>query len=62
MFNIHELVDDTKCFRTIREMRWPDGVTCSFSNSNEVFKIATMTRNPNASVTSAMIVRSGSTI
>ena len=38
MFNIHELIDDAKCFRTVREMRWPDGVTCPFCTSNKVIK------------------------
>ena len=38
MFNIHELIDDAKCFRTVREIRWPDGITCPFSSSNEAIK------------------------
>jgi len=38
MFNIHELIDDAKCFRTVREMRWPDGVKCPFCSSNDVIK------------------------
>lgn len=28
MLNIQDLFDDAKCYRTVREMRWPDGVTC----------------------------------
>ena len=28
MVNIQELFDDAKCYQTIREMRWPDGVNC----------------------------------
>jgi hypothetical protein len=28
MENIQNLFDDAKCYQTIRDMRWPDGVTC----------------------------------
>jgi len=38
MFNLHELIDDAKCFRTVRDMRWPDGVTCPFCGSNDVIR------------------------
>ena len=27
MVNIQDLFDDAKCYQTIRDMRWPDGVT-----------------------------------
>jgi len=26
--NIKNLVDDAQCYQTIRELRWPDGITC----------------------------------
>jgi len=38
MLNIQDLVDDAKCFQTIREMRWPDGVACPFCGSNSTIK------------------------
>ena len=28
MVNIQALIDDSKCFRTVRALRWPDGVRC----------------------------------
>jgi transposase-like protein len=28
MVNIQALIDDSKCFETVRAMRWPDGVRC----------------------------------
>jgi transposase-like protein len=28
MVNLQSLIDDAKCFETIRGMRWPDGVRC----------------------------------
>jgi transposase-like protein len=28
MLSIQNLVDDKKCFATVRELRWPDRVTC----------------------------------
>ena len=27
MLNIQNLIDDAKCYATVREMRWPEGVT-----------------------------------
>lgn len=38
MVNIHDLVDDAKCFQTIRDMRWPDGVACPSCGSRSVIK------------------------
>lgn len=35
---IHHLIDDAKCFQTVREMRWPDRVTCPHCHSDEVTK------------------------
>ncbi|HEO65153.1 MAG TPA: transposase, partial [Spirochaetes bacterium] len=28
MINIQKLMDNAKCFETLRAMRWPKGVTC----------------------------------
>ena len=38
MINIQALIDDAKCFETVRAMRWPDGVRCPECNSAEVTK------------------------
>ena len=38
MVNIQDLFDDAKCYHTIREMRWPDGVTCPRCSSDSVIK------------------------
>jgi transposase-like protein len=38
MVNIQALIDDAKCFQTIRSMRWPDGVQCPGCGSAEVTK------------------------
>jgi transposase-like protein len=38
MVNIQDLFDDAKCFDTIRDMRWPDGVTCPKCSSDSVIK------------------------
>jgi transposase-like protein len=38
MVNIQDLFDDAKCYQTIREMRWPDGVICSRCSSDSVLK------------------------
>lgn len=33
MVNIQDRFDDAKCYQTVREMRWPDGVTCLLCSS-----------------------------
>jgi len=36
--NIQNLIDDIKCFETVRSLRWPDGVTCPHCASSQVIK------------------------
>ena len=36
MVNVQDLIDDIKCFDTIRDMRWPDSVTCPKCSSDSV--------------------------
>ncbi len=38
MVNIQNLFNDAQCYQTIREMRWPDGVTCPRCSSDSVIK------------------------
>ena len=38
MVNIQALIDDAKCFETVRTMRWPDGVCCPECGSTGVSK------------------------
>lgn len=38
MVNIRDLIDEAKCFETVRTMRWPDGVTCPHCASDRIFK------------------------
>src|SRR5512146_1135942 len=38
MVNIQDLIDDAKCYETIRALRWPDGVTCPHCGSPSVIK------------------------
>ena len=33
MLNILNLIDDARCFETVRAMRWPQGVTCPHSTT-----------------------------
>ena len=28
MVNIQNLIDDAKCFETVRDLRWADGIVC----------------------------------
>ena len=36
MLNILNLIDDGKCFETVRSLRWPDGVSCPHCASSQV--------------------------
>ena len=38
MIQIQSLIDDTKCFETVRALRWPDGVGCPACDSPQVTK------------------------
>jgi len=38
MVNIRDLIDDAKCFQTVRQMRWPDQVACPHCSSESVIK------------------------
>jgi transposase-like protein len=36
--NIKNLINDTQCYQTVRELRWPDGVKCPSCESQHVIK------------------------
>lgn len=36
LVNLTRLVDDVKCFETVRELRWPEGVACPDCGSGQV--------------------------
>src|SRR5689334_84472 len=38
MVNLQDLFDDAKCYQTVRDLRWPDGVTCPRCSSASVIK------------------------
>jgi transposase len=38
MLNIQTLIDDAKCFETVRALRWPEGVSCPHCGSVAVIK------------------------
>ncbi len=38
MINIQRLIDDAKCYETVRELCWPDGVRCPHRGSAAVNK------------------------
>jgi transposase-like protein len=35
---LKHLIDDRKCYETIRQLRWPDGITCPHCSSGEIKK------------------------
>ena len=38
MLNIQNLIDDAKCFETVRELRWGDGILCPHCSSDLIIK------------------------
>ena len=36
MLNIQSLIDDTRCFQVIRDLRWPEGVRCPHCDAERV--------------------------
>jgi transposase-like protein len=38
LLNIQTLIDDAKCYETVRRLRWPDGTRCPHCDSPEVTK------------------------
>lgn len=46
MIHIQHLIDDGKCYETVRDLRWPDGVKCPHCGSSEVNKRGHAERQP----------------
>ena len=38
MLSIQTLVDDAKCYQTVRELRWKEGVCCPWCESTQIRK------------------------
>lgn len=38
MLSIQQLIDEAKCYDTVRQERWPNGVTCPHCDSSQVAK------------------------
>ena len=38
MINLQNLLDDAKCYETIRQLRWPGGVRCPHCGATAVTK------------------------
>ena len=61
MVNIQDLIDDAKCYETVRAMRWPEGVTCPYCSSPSVIKNGRDDTHPTANATSATTAAAAST-
>ena len=46
MLNIQNLIDEAKCYETVRELRWPEGVRCAHCDSAQVPKQGRDTTQP----------------
>ncbi len=38
MFNIRDLIDDAKCYETVRQLRWSQVIACCYCDSTEITK------------------------
>ena len=61
LVNLQFLVDDAKCFETVRRLRWPEGVRCPICESDKVARHGLTTGSRSASVTAARPARRAST-
>ena len=46
MINLQNLLDDVKCYETVRRLRWPDGVRCPHCGAAEITKQRRDTTQP----------------
>ena len=46
LINLQFLVDDAKCFDTVRRLRWPEGVRCARCGSDQVARDGHDDRQP----------------
>ncbi|MBC6424715.1 MAG: transposase [Hormoscilla sp. SP12CHS1] len=46
MLTLTNLIDDAKCYETIREFRWPEGTCCPHCGSKEISKRGKDERQP----------------
>jgi len=46
MVNIRNLIADLKCFQTVRDLRWPQGVTCPHCSCGRITKQGHDTTQP----------------
>jgi transposase-like protein len=38
LLNIQNLIDEAKCYQTVRELRWPEGARCPFCEGEDIIK------------------------
>lgn len=38
MINLRDLIDDAKCYQIVRDLRWPDGISCPHCSSQLIIK------------------------
>src|SRR5215471_3611985 len=36
--NIKNLIDDSQCYQTVRQLRWPDGIACPSCEATQIIK------------------------
>jgi DNA-directed RNA polymerase subunit RPC12/RpoP len=62
MITLPQLLDNAKCFETIRILRWPDKVSCPHCGSEDIIKQGKDDRSLNDSAIAAKPVGANSTI
>ena len=46
MINLQNLLDDVKCYETVRQLRWPNGVRCPHCGATKLTKQGRETTQP----------------
>ena len=62
MVNIQHLIDDAKCFETVRDLRWGDGIFCPHCHSDLIIKRGFDETQPHRNATVVEVVLGALTI
>ena len=38
LLNIRHIIDEAKCYKSVRDLRWPDGIVCPYCDAKAVIK------------------------
>ncbi|HZS04731.1 MAG TPA: transposase [Blastocatellia bacterium] len=54
MLRIDDLINDARCYQSVRQLRWPDGLRCVWCHSGNIRRRDIINDNASASATTAV--------